>query len=351
MQEKGIKEVRKRGKIYYIDTTINGQRIRRSTGKNNLKDAIKYLFDFKEGYKNKEINKENNFTFDMLVLKFLEEKERTCKEKTIKDYKFLIRNLYKFFSKKFLKDINKFFIKEYENYRILNGCSEPLLRKELILLNVILNYALELDIININPFSGYKFRKRLKDYEARERYLTPIECQKLINNCNYTLKRLIIVLLETGLRINEALNLLFSDIAIDTKYNINYICIRKEISKNNKSRIIPLSKIAMEQINEQRLEFPNSSFIFTTPKGYRYRTTPKKALETAFRKANLEKAGFHILRHTFASLKLQGLAINGQKVQPLRLELISKILGHSNTSITEKVYAKFSNDDILLSIK
>ena len=73
-------------------------------------------------------------------------------------------------------------------------------------------------------------------------------------------------------------------------------------------------------------------------------------ITNAFIKANVEPAGFHIFRHTFASLKLQGLDIYGNKIKPLRLEIISKLLGHSSTNITEKVYAKFQKNDILLSI-
>lgn len=349
MQTK-IKGLYKRDNTYWIDITIDGKRIRRSTGCDNLEDAI----DFKNKFllnQSKIDNIDNNqATFDYIAIKFIEEKTRTCREKTIKLYKWVIKNLFNFFTQKKLIDINKTLLKEYENYRRINGISDAWIRKEFDILNNILNLAIEYDLIDVNPLNKYNYKKSLKDYEPRERFLTPQEIGTLLKNSNKYLQRVIIFLLETGLRINELINLLYTDIAIDKRTNIPYVIIKKEISKNKKERFIPLTKLAMEQINKQKIDFPTSAFIFTDSKGNHYKISPKKALWNALEKSNIEKTGFHIFRHTFASLKLQGLDIYGNKITPLRIEIISKLLGHSNTAITEKVYAKFSKDDLLLSL-
>ena len=84
-----------------------------------------------------------------------------------------------------------------------------------------------------NSFFKY-FKKTLKNYETKERFLTPEEIKNLLENSNKYLKRIIIFLLETGLRINELINLLYTDIATDLKTNIQYVVIKKEISKNKK---------------------------------------------------------------------------------------------------------------------
>lgn len=349
MQTK-IKGLYQRDKTYWIDITIDGKRIRRSTGCNNLEDAI----DFKNKFllnQTKIDNIDNNqATFDYIAIKFIEEKTRTCREKTILLYKWVIKNLFNFFTQKKLIDINKTLLKEYENYRRINGISDAWIRKEFDILNNILNLAIEYDLIDVNPLNKYNYKKSLKDYEPRERFLTPQEIGTLLKNSNKYLQRVIIFLLETGLRINELINLLYTDIAVDKRTNIPYVIIKKEISKSKKERFIPLTKLAMEQINKQKIDFPTSAFIFTDSKGNHYKISPKKALWNALEKSNIEKTGFHIFRHTFASLKLQGLDIYGNKITPLRIEIISKLLGHSNTAITEKVYAKFSKDDLLLSL-
>lgn len=194
---------------------------------------------------------------------------------------------------------------------------------------------------------SYRFKKHLQDYRPRELFLTPAECQSLVNGCNPYLRRLVIVLLETGMRIHEALTLLFTDIATDAQTNIQYIHLRAENTKSNKDRYIPLTKLAMEQINQQKLEFPASLYVFTDSKGNYYRTTPKKALATAIQKAQLASVAFHTLRHTFASLKLQGLDVYGNHIKPLRIEVISELLGHADISITKKIYAKFDKQSII----
>jgi integrase len=265
----------------------------------------------------KEQAQRKDYAFDDMALKFLEEKERSCKSGTLKNYGMFLKNLFPFFSKKYLFAINKAMIKEYENYRRINGCKEQYLREELSCLQNMFNLALEYEMTENNPFNSYKFRKQIKDYEPRERYLEPKEIQRLLVECNKYLQRLILFLLETGLRIKEALNICFSDISTDPKTNIQYLVLKKEITKSNKTRFVPLSKLAMEQINKQKIDFINSLFIFTDNKGNPYKTTPKKALRNSFRKANIEPAGFHIFRHTFASLKLQGLDVEGNKIRPL----------------------------------
>ncbi|MDR1926402.1 MAG: hypothetical protein LBQ13_01790, partial [Endomicrobium sp.] len=78
---------------------------------------------------------------------------------------------------------------------------------------------------------------------------------------------------------------------------------------------------------------------------------PKRALRQAIKKSNLEIKGlFHITRHTAGSWWLQGTNLNGEKVLPVRMELIKELLGHSSIMITERVYAKLSHNNILTSL-
>ncbi len=356
-QEKGLY---KRNDIYWFTYTRNGIKNRVSTKTRSIQKAIEFKYKLLERLY-EEDNKEDkseivNFknilhTLDFMVAKFLEEKTRILKKRTLDNYKICLRCILSFFKEDTLiNDITRILIKEYENYRKINGCSDGELIKELKLLKNIFNYAIENELLDNNLFDRYNFKKNYKDYEPRLRFLTPEECQKIIENSNEYLRRLIIFLLETGLRIKEALNLEFTDISIEPKTNINFVRVRKEISKNKKERFVPLSKKAMEQINKQKVDFKYSFYIFTDSKGNYYKTTPKKALKTALKKANIKDTkniGFHIFRHTFASHKLQGINYRGEKIKPVRIEVISEILGHSNIAITSDVYAKLNNNALL----
>jgi integrase len=268
--------------------------------------------------------------------------------KTINKYQDYIRILKAYFGDRQIKEINKLQLKQYEDYRLLNGDRPEYIREQLSTLQIMLNYAMEMELLQNNPFLSYKFKKYLPRYKPRIKFLNPDECMKLIDNCNDNIRPLVIFLLETGCRIGEALQLLFTDLAIDEKTRYPYLVIRNEITKNRKQRIIPLTKLAMEQINQQHLKYPNGIVIFTNS-GRPYKTYPKKALTNAMTKAGVKEQFnlFHLLRHTAGSLWLQGLNINGSKRQPLRIEVISEILGHSNITITKQIYAMFDKGDII----
>ena len=70
-------------------------------------------------------------------------------------------------------------------------------------------------------------------------------------------------------------------------------------------------------------------------------------MNTATKKSNLNNVSFHTLRHTFASLKLQGVNTDGTKRPPVRIEIIAEILGHRSIDLTKKVYAQFDNNTLL----
>ncbi|GIP35668.1 hypothetical protein J2TS4_48780 [Paenibacillus sp. J2TS4] len=118
---------------------------------------------------------------------------------------------------------------------------------------------------------------------------------------------LLTVLFDTGLRINEALNLTVDDLNLTDKT----ITIRANVAKNGKSRIVPMSKRTAELLDalvqENRTQFRNSSpstvFLLNNGKPL----TSNQAYERI--RLHGEKAGItgvrvspHTFRHTFATL-------------------------------------------------
>ncbi len=172
MQQRKLENLTRRGKTYYIDyyDKITKQRIRISTG-TDVEDVAKefrdnYFYNLKyNSQQNNNVNYINNnqeYIFDDIALKFLNDKKRTCRKNTYKKYFYMLKNLAKFFTTKTLNSINKLIISNYCDYRFMNGCNQSLLREELSVLNNIFNYAVDLDMMSNNPLLTFKFKKNTK---------------------------------------------------------------------------------------------------------------------------------------------------------------------------------------------
>lgn len=109
-------------------------------------------------------------------------------------------------------------------------------------------------------------------------------------------------------------------------------CSRRTLVLNNKA--IEILKDQKKQHNLLRLKlgnkFPHPELIFTTIHGnYLEPRTIRDALNKVCMNANLPRIKFHALRHTFASRLIEG---------GINIKIISNILGHSSSAITERVY-------------
>lgn len=152
---------------------------------------------------------------------------------------------------------------------------------------------------------------------------------------------LLTLLFDTGLRINEALNLTVADLNVADKT----ITVQAAVSKNGKSRDVPLTKRTVELlvalIQENRKQFaircPSIVFLLNNGKPLTY--------NQAYERIRLhgDKAGItdvrvspHTFRHTFATLYV----LNGG--DPFTLQ---KILGHHDFNMVRK-YVQVNQRDL-----
>lgn len=145
-------------------------------------------------------------------------------------------------------------------------------------------------------------------------------------------RALIVLLLRTGMRIGELLNVKVSDIILSEKKILLYIG-----EKNFQGRVVYFSEDAEEALVEW-LEVRNKhkEYLFYSPARENISHT---AIWTVMRnllaKAGLLNKGYslHNLRHTFATTMLNA---------GLRLEVLQQLLGHQSIEMTLR-YAKLSN--------
>lgn len=146
---------------------------------------------------------------------------------------------------------------------------------------------------------------------------------------NYGKKRIqaiILTVLDTGIRINEALTLKTSDLDFQNER-------LKVVGKGRKERIVPFSpelrRILMRLLDSKELRgLPKDHYVFCTRRGRKllYDNT-RKDYDKLCDTLGIEKVGgFHRLRHTFATNFLKG----GGNVMYLK-----DILGHSELRTTQ----------------
>jgi len=155
------------------------------------------------------------------------------------------------------------------------------------------------------------------------------------NDCRLKFRLFILLFLDTGIRILEACTLRVENINLD-RLEI------KVMGKGGKERIVPLSPVTGELIREYLERNPNVKkggylFPYNGEQGYQSKHNLERSFRRLCKRLGIPRITPHMLRHYFATHALR----NGAK-----LEVISKILGHSSVAITADVYRTVKQDEI-----
>ena len=182
------------------------------------------------------------------------------------------------------------------------------------------------------------------------KYLTPEEMSKFVNidrgiisnKVDDALDMFKFAYFSCGLRISDIITLRWHDIDLDKKE----LC--KIQVKTRGRNIIPLTDKAIEILEKWKNRYNvfvfgllSDDFDLKDEEKLRTRrnsltSTINKRLKSISKKAQLEKkVTFHMARHSWAVSALE---------QGMSMSMISSLLGHTSTVITEKVYAEFRQD-------
>lgn len=233
---------------------------------------------------------------------------------------------------KFFNDVRKG--KSARVYTNINGVEvfvtggEGTASRSVSLLKTMFNFAIDREIISRNPASGIKSGKE----KVFERYLSKDELLKLStvlkNEKNIKAVTIIKLLMLTGCRKGEILNLQWSEI------NEQKSCLDLRDSKTG-AKTVPISSAAMSLLLGVHRVL-----------GYKYvfpgrEDKPFQGLTSfwsiARGRAELDDIRLHDLRHNFASM-----AVNSG----VSLEVLGKILGHKNFSTTQR-YAHITDESAI----
>ena len=199
-------------------------------------------------------------------------------------------------------------------------------------INLIFEYGVKYDIIQKNPSAYIEIGKYKKVREAK--IFNSEEISILWKYQLYQNTDIILILIYTGLRINELLELKKENVFLEDRY-----IIAGSKTEAGKDRLIPLHK-DLTPLIKKRLEESKEYLMEHRGKKVLYRTA-KKFFNNVLEKLNLEEHNPHDTRHTFATL------INNSGANSTS---IKNIIGHSDFALTEKVYTHKDKSELLKAI-
>ena len=218
-------------------------------------------------------------------------------------------------------------------YQIRTGTSDRSLDKFRQIINGFFQWLLNEEYIQRNPCKNIKEIK----YEVEPRHsLTRFQLEQVRRLCKTKRDLAIVdVLYSTGCRVTELVNMKFEDINLDN----NSIDI---IGKGRKHNIVYLNTNALLSLQDYLSERKGSSeYLFVS---YRspYSKITRRTVEHMFNEMDVDfKLTPHIIRHTSATLALQG---------GMSITQVQKMLGHSSVNTTQ-IYAETSQEEIALAHK
>lgn len=192
------------------------------------------------------------------------------------------------------------------------GLADTTINIRLRVLRAIFNQLERDDLIEINPIAGVKLLRQdvdltnsFEDDEVKALLAQPNQ-REYVGFRDYVG---MVVMLDSGLRINELLNLRTGDIDFKTRF----ITLEGERTKNRQTRLVPISahtvKLLLELIDENRQSWTTDR-IFLSVYGEPLGSNQfNKRLKYYGEKAGItgKKMTAHVYRHTFA----KNMILNG----------------------------------------
>ena len=216
-----------------------------------------------------------------------------------------------------LSDLSPLLVEKYRADRLRAGIRKSTANRELALLKKIFNLAVDWGFITSNPVIKVKLFPE-KD-NLKERVLSEAEEAKILRESAPHLKPIIITALSTGMRKNEILSLMWSNVDVGRK------TILASKTKSGKNRTIPINTVLVKVLEDLKAG-SRSEFVFSGPEGKGIRTV-RRAFANACRRAGVNGLRFHDLRHTFATRLIR---------KGVDIVTVQNLLGHHSVTVTQR---------------
>ena len=202
------------------------------------------------------------------------------------------------------------------------------------------NYLIKEGYINNNPFkivSGMKQEKKLPEYFKYNEYVELLNSIDTSNVLGIRNKCIFEVLLATGCRVSELVNIKLSDIDLNNQEI-------RVLGKGKKVRIVYLGSYAVDSINDylsvrnELLKNKESDYLFLNHLGNKITTRGIRDIidKILLKSSSNLKITPHTFRHSFATMMLN---------EGCDLKSVQELLGHVSLSTTS-IYTHVSNEEL-----
>lgn len=291
----------KRGNVWWITISHQGDRIQESTGTSNKIDAQRFHDKKKaELWNINKLNGKATKDWNDAVLKWCAESQhKKSLLDDIRNFRWLDQHL----NGLQLKDITRNVIEQIALIKEKGGVTPATVNRMLALIRAVLRKA-EREWEWIDRAPAVRMRK---EENKRIRWLTLDEAERLKNELPTHLANAMEFAVQTGLRRSNITSLEWSQIDFERCHAF----IPAHKSKSGKAIAVPLNSKAMSVLRKQVGNHP--LFVFTY-RGQRITQFSTKAWRKALKRAGIKDFKWHDLRHTWASWHVQ----NGTSLQELQ---------------------------------
>ena len=249
---------------------------------------------------------------------------RTRKRTAAKDEEYFRLRLKAAFGNKRLNQISRREVQLFHSALREEGLAPASCNHYIKLLKRALNLAIQWEVLDgKNPVVGIQ---QYRELNLVENYMDDEQLQRLLtvlkSDSNKSVTSIILWLLSTGARLNEALTAKHE--FIDVEHRVWRIPAIN--SKSGKVRAVPLNDTALDVLAKQDTKGDFEYVFINKQTGKRYRTIQKvwNRLRNA---ADLGHVRIHDLRHQYASF----LVNSGRTLYE-----VQQILGHSTSKVTQR---------------
>jgi len=283
---------RKDSPYWWIKLIHNGQKIQRSTGTANKRQAQEYHDRLKvQFWEQEKLGNKPRRTWNEAVVRWLEE---TGHKATQKGDIGTLRWLDPHLCGSYLDAITRDRVDDIKRARLADNVANATVNRTLALIRAILRKAaLEWEWID-----RYPMIRLMKEPRVRVRWLQREEADQLIQELPEHLAAMMRFSLETGLRQSNVSGLEWSQVDLERAC----AWIHPDQAKARRAIAVPLSDEAAGIIRQ--MDGNHHEFVFTY-KGKPIKQVNTKAWRGALKRAGIENFRWHDLRHTWASWHIQ----------------------------------------------